>query len=252
MFSTEKIKDWFEIYTEGFKVSGVLPRMLEMKKEHSVRVCEHCLMLADSMEWDDAKELWTAYAIGLLHDIGRFPQYAEYGTFLDSQSIDHGDLAEDILKKRLPRGEIPEWEMRCLLAAVKYHNKKDLPTNIPLGIYRWCALVRDADKIDIFHMVQQRIDNGTIFDMLPRHRPAKEISPALVEEISQTGKGSYSNARSLQDYRLIQLTWGCDLNFPASAEILREEGIFDRIAADLRPYGIDWLVDELLDRINLI
>jgi len=101
-------------------------------------------------------------------------------------------------------------------------------------------------------MVQERIDNGTIFDMLPRHRPAKEISPALVEEISQTGKGSYSNARSLQDYRLIQLTWGCDLNFPASAAILREDGIFDRIAADLRPYGIDWLVDELLRRIDSI
>ena len=114
------------------------------------------------------------------------------------------------------------------------NNKIEIPPSTPLAQYRWCALARDADKIDVFRMVQSRIDNGTIYDMLPRHKRVTGLTPALVEEVRATGRGSYLNARSLQDYRLIQLTWGLDLNFPVSAVTLREEGIFDRIAEDLK------------------
>ena len=78
---------------------------------------------------------------------------------------------------------------------------------------------------------------------------AEELSPELVEEIRETGTGSYSNARSLQDYRLIQLTWGCDLNFPISVATLKEERIIERIREDLSPYGINDLVDKLVNRI---
>jgi hypothetical protein len=93
------------------------------------------------------------------------------------------------------------------------------------------------------------MDNGTIYEMLPRHRMSEGLSPGLVEEIRETGTGSYSNARSLQDYRLIQLTWGCDLNFPISVATLKEEGIIERIREDLSPYGINNLVDKLVNRI---
>ncbi len=224
--------------------------MLDMKKSHSRRVSEFCTMLADAMEWHEEEDAWIAYTIGLLHDVGRFPQYKKYGTFLDSASIDHGDLAKEILDKEFCWNNLPDKTKCCILTSVKYHNKKDVPASISLMAYRWCSLIRDADKMDIFHMVQDRIDNGTIFEMLPRHKPADGLSPSLIEEISQTGKGSYSNAHSLQDYRLIQLTWGCDLNFQVSVATLLEEGIFDRIVKDLRPYGIDGLIDTLIQKIH--
>jgi hypothetical protein len=98
-------------------------------------------------------------------------------------------------------------------------------------------------------MVEERIDKGTIFEMLPRHQLTEGLSPDLVEEIRMTGSGSYSNARSLQDYRLIQLTWGCDLNFPVSVNTVKEERIIERIREDLRPFGINELVDNLINRI---
>jgi hypothetical protein len=124
-----------------------------------------------------------------------------------------------------------------------------VPTDIKLGAYKWSCLVRDADKIDIYRMVEERIDKGTIFEMLPRHQLTEGLSPDLVEEIRMTGSGSYSNARSLQDYRLIQLTWGCDLNFPVSVNTVKEERIIERIREDLRPFGINELVDNLINRI---
>ena len=86
--------------------------------------------------------------------------------------------------------------------------------------------------------------------MLPRHKRVQGLSPALVDEIRTTGRGSYANARSLQDYRLIQLTWALDLNFPVSVVTLKEEGIFRRIADDLREYKIDDVIDSLMKKID--
>jgi hypothetical protein len=45
-------------------------------------------------------------------------------------------------------------------------------------------------------MVQERLDNGTIYEMLPRHRMSEGLSPELAKR-KKTGTGSYSNARSL-------------------------------------------------------
>lgn len=249
MLTTDKISQWFEEYTDGFKKDGEMPPMLKLKKGHSGRVAMISSAIAESMEWNEPYDREISYAIGLLHDVGRFPQYRDYETFLDSASIDHGDLSAEILSNYFP------WEGEdhiklIVTTAVKYHNKKDVPTNIPLSLYRWASLIRDADKIDIFRMVQNRIDNGTIFDMLPRHKHVEGLSPALVEEVEKTGKGSYRNARSLQDYRLIQLTWGCDLNFSVSAVTLKEEGIFERICSDLKVYKIDALTERLMKNID--
>jgi len=72
-----------------------------------------------------------------------------------------------------------------------------------------------------------------------------------VEEIEREGLGSYNNARSLQDYRLIQLTWGVDLNFSVSVDILQKENIFDKIIEDLKDYDIDYLIEKLMERILL-
>ncbi len=250
MFSTENVDLWFEKYTDQFKIDGELPSMLTLKKKHSMRVSKICIAMAEAMEWEEEGDQWLAHTIGLLHDAGRFPQYMEYETFLDSASLDHGDLAAEILEKEFDWNDIHFYARQIVLTAVKYHNKKDVPTNMPLNTYRWVSLIRDADKMDIYRMVQNRINKGTIFDMLPRHKHVDGLSPELVEEISRNGKGSYSNARSLQDYRLIQLTWGCDLNFPISVISLKEERIFELICDDLKPYGIDNLIGKLMGKID--
>ncbi|MDD4160059.1 MAG: HD domain-containing protein [Synergistaceae bacterium] len=249
MFSTDRTNEWFKSFTDNYKVSGILSPMLDLKLKHSKRVSEICSETACSMEWDEEGDRWMAYSAGLLHDVGRFPQYKTYGTFLDSKSVDHGDLGAEIIAKEFNWKGIPDNFRENIISAVKFHNKKKVPTNLKLGAYKWSCLVRDADKIDIYRMVQERIDNGTIFEMLPRHQAAEGLSSDLVEEVRRTGSVSYCNARSLQDYRLIQLTWGSDLNFPVSVAALREEKIIERIREDLRPYGINDLVDKIVNQI---
>lgn len=249
MLYTQKTLLWFENYTDGFAEDGKLLPMLVMTKEHSVRVRVNCLLLAESMGWHGEAERALAFAIGLLHDTARFPQYSHYKTFLDSASVDHGDLGADILAEKLDWSGVDAREKEALLSAVRLHNKKDLPQLSPY-VFKWVALARDADKIDIFRMVQSRIENGNIFEMLPRFHRGGEVSQRLVAEIERTGRGSFSNAESLEDYRLIQLTWGSDINYPCAADILRREKIFEKICSDLEQYKIEALLKRLLDKIR--
>jgi putative nucleotidyltransferase with HDIG domain len=249
VFSTDRTNKWFIEFTDNYRIEGSLHPMLELKLKHSKRVSGICSEMADSMGWDEDGDSWMAYSAGLLHDVGRFPQYKKYGTFFDSLSVDHGNLGAEILLKEFDWEGIPDNFIENIISAVKFHNKKIVPTDLKLGAYKWSCLVRDADKIDIYRMVEERIDKGTIFEMLPRHQSSEGLSSDLVEEIRTTGSGSYSNARSLQDYRLIQLTWGCDLNFPISTATLKKEKIIERIREDLVPFGIKELVDDLVNRI---
>ena len=252
MYQIEATEKWFKCYVDSFRVDGKLELLQELKRKHSRRVQELASAIVESLGWNEPHDEWTAHAVGLLHDTARFSQYRDYKTFQDSASFDHGDRGAAILEKDFDWTGIDASDKRKVLTAVRCHNKIAIPTDIPLSVYRWAAVTRDADKIDVFRMVQSRIDNGTIYDMLPRHKKVSGLSPALVEEIKKTGLGSYANARSLQDYRLIQLTWAFDLNYPVSVVTLKEEGIFRRIADDLRPYGIDGLIDDLTRKIDAI
>ena len=144
MFSNEKTSDWFEKFTDQYKTAGELPKMLALKKRHSRRVCEIACAIRESMEWSEFGDDWLAYAIGLLHDVGRFPQYQQYQTFLDAASLDHGDEAERILSARFDWDGVPPTLKKHVIAAVKYHNKLEVPSSLPIVAYRWCALARDA------------------------------------------------------------------------------------------------------------
>ncbi|MEG1641790.1 MAG: HD domain-containing protein [Synergistaceae bacterium] len=243
------ISCWFDNYIKSFEVSGELPQMLSLKEGHSHRVAELSVTITKSAGLNDETSLWIAHFIGLLHDVGRFVQYSKFQTFQDSVSIDHGDAAIEILEKNFDWSEVPVVVKENTLLAIKYHNKKDLPDSLSPQALFWAKVIRDADKVDIFRMIQSRIDNGTIYDMLPRHKKVSGLSSVLVEEVRHTFKGSYTNAKSLQDYRLIQMTWGIDLNFPYSVSLLYSEGIFKRIIEDLDEFGIGDITDLLLNKI---
>lgn len=248
MIPAEKILFWFENHLKNFEKEGKLAAALRMKEKHSRRVSGNCLLLADMMCWKSRGETRLAASAGLLHDIGRFPQYEKYHTFLDSASVDHGDLGAEIMTKSFDWRLIGEAERGPLLAAVRFHNKKDMPA-LHGETFRWAALARDADKIDIFRVVQEKLERGSIFDMPLELGQALGLSPDLLEEVELTGKGSYSKVRSFQDYRLIQLTWGCDINYPCAADILRRENIFQKICRDLAPYKIDPLIGRLTSAV---
>jgi hypothetical protein len=224
----EKIKEEFERYASSFDLS--IP-MIRMKYSHSHDVMRVGERLTDELAWgEEAKNVGIAAC--LLHDTGRFSQYRDFGTYNDRASIDHGDRGCEALSSERARYEAvtddEAWE--AILQAVKWHNKKSLPEVHPKAM-PFCRLTRDADKLDVFSLVQRRMDEGTIGELLPRHKINAPLSEPLLDEVEKTWSGSYKHTSSLLDFLLVQLTWVLDINYAPSLQILDESGVLARIRA---------------------
>lgn len=70
--------------------------MIRHKIEHTFRVADLSERYANALGMGPDDAAW-AWFFGLLHDIGRFEQVRRFGTFVDSQSVDHAELGADIL-----------------------------------------------------------------------------------------------------------------------------------------------------------
>ena len=96
----------------------------------------------------------TAWLIGLLHDIGRFEQLKRFGTFIDSESIDHAAFGADLLfGEGLIREFVQEdFENPLLERAIRTHSAFRLPEDFNRETMMFCNIIRDADKIDIMRV----------------------------------------------------------------------------------------------------
>jgi hypothetical protein len=242
----EKIRGWFDRYAESFDLS--VP-MIQMKYRHSHDVMNVGERLTRALAWapGDAE---LGISACLLHDTGRFSQYKDFGTYYDGASVDHGDRGHEVLRAEFP-GDCADTEAReVILQAVRWHNKKSLPDLAP-EVAPFCRLVRDADKLDVFFLVQRRMDEGTVEDLLPRHKMDAPLSEPLLREVEENWSGSYKNASSLLDFMLIQLTWALDINYAPALRALEDSGILirmrDRFPKEARAQV---LLDRLFERIE--
>lgn len=239
------IKNWFDDYADSFDLSV---DMIRMKYEHSWDVMRTGEMLTDRLGWDD-RDKEVGIAACLLHDTGRFTQYRDFGTYYDGSSVDHGERGYDVLRTELPDKLTDSEGREALLQSVRWHNKKHLPENLPLEVAPFCQLARDSDKLDVFSLVRRRMDEGTVGELLPRHKVDAPLSESLLEEIENNWSGSYRNASSLADFLLIQLTWALDMNFNPSLQMLEESKVLAGIR-DIFPKD-DCRVQGLLEKLFL-
>ena len=87
------LKIWFEKYVSGYYTDdSEYNYPFRLKKNHTKRVCENIIMIGKAMNLSDY-ELILAETMALFHDIGRFEQYAKYGTFSDIASENHAKLS---------------------------------------------------------------------------------------------------------------------------------------------------------------
>ena len=101
-------------------------------------------------------------------------------------------------------------------------------------------LLRDADKLDIWRVFcdyyrQRRLrpgeaPNKTIELGLP-DLPA--CSPAVFEALRQGRYARMEDLRTLNDFKLLQISWVYDLNFQPSFKALQKRGYIEQIVATL-------------------
>ena len=156
--SIADLRETYGRYVDGYRdAGGALPDMMQLKLTHTEKVVESAIAIAKG-EGFDARTSLACEAAALLHDTGRYEQLRVYNTFRDSDSVDHAVFSHDIVEKR---GWLDGWTDRdAILDAVLYHNRRDIPADVAEGLPLACArTVRDADKLDIFRVLEDRVRN---------------------------------------------------------------------------------------------
>lgn len=145
----EKAEKEFLKFTENYDLNN--PN-IKRKQQHSLRVMKISEEIAIG-EGLSEEEIQLAKIIGLLHDVSRFKQYTEYQTFKDKISFDHGDMGVEILEKdEFIRNFIQTNEYDSIIKkAIKNHNKFEIEKGLSELEEKFCKIIRDADKIDIFY-----------------------------------------------------------------------------------------------------
>lgn len=234
----EKVHRWFQEYTQGFADSGVaLAPPLELKRLHSLRVAENATSIGQALGMSGS-DLDLVSAAGLLHDVGRFPQYSRFGRFFDFDTIDHGEAGYDVLRDAVAALFTDVSDQESVLCAVRYHNRmaEDLPSHLPRSCSDLLAIVRDADKTDIVEMLLTSVEDGT-FGTLPGMMndipQSREISPIVLATAMRRQSISFASLVTLGDL-LVQLSaWFNDLNLEPSRALFRKKRILSRLRRQL-------------------
>ena len=242
--------DWFEAYLDPF-LSGnpqVRPNLV-MKAEHSRRVATEMHRLSVDLGLG-ASEQRVASMIGLLHDIGRFEQYLQYGTFDDRRSVDHAELGVAILEREDVLCSVPEDTRAAIREAILYHNRRSLPSGQSAAALLVSQMIRDADKLDILRLCIEEYTrtDGKRNDAIGIGLPdTPGCSPSVAACLSRSEAVDSRHLRNLNDFKLSQLGWVFDVNFAPTFRRIRSRRYIEQICSSIRESGA---LEGIIERVH--
>jgi hypothetical protein len=251
----KEISRWFSWYVQTFKSGDPeKDRNIVLKEEHTGRVRGEIREIGESLGLGD-EDLRLAEAMALFHDLGRFPQYALYGTFSDRRSCDHAALSVKVLTENRVLAALDPSEKDLILKAISYHNRAALPEDEPERCLLFSKLLRDADKLDIwavlldyYHRREEGYRNEALELDLPDH---PEISEDIYKDIMAGEIVKAKNLRSLNDFKLLQASWVFDINFWPALLAVRDRRYLERTREFLPGSGkVDRIFDLLQSRLE--
>jgi hypothetical protein len=168
----------------------------------------------------------------LLHDIGRFEQYRRYRTFVDSKSENHAALGVKIIEENRLLKEFGPDSAAIIRRAVACHNRLGVPEDGGEKFLLILRMLRDADKIDIWRVVTgyyHRPDNSRNPAVELDLPDTDDISDAVYRELAAGRSARMADLEVLNDFKLLQIGWVFDLNFPRSFELVLERRYLEAI-----------------------
>lgn len=216
----EKAKEQFIKYTERYNLDK---ERLKRKQLHSLRVMKISKQIAEGLQLSQ-EEIEVAELIGLLHDIARFEQLTKYNTFKDIESVDHGDLGEEILNKDIRKYiEINKYD-EIIIKSVKNHNKYKIEEELTEKQKLFAKIVRDADKIDIFYQAVEMFwkDNESKVE-------ESILSEVIAKQFLDLKQIKSSKDESEVDNVIKVIAFIFDINFKSTFEILKKEDYITKI-----------------------
>lgn len=222
----QKVLKTFQDYVDNYNSED---EKVRLKIEHTYRVSELCECIAQSLHLD-TEECSLAWLLGILHDIGRFEQLKNYGTFIDAQSIDHALYGAEIL---FEQGGIRAYledaeEDRMLRTAVAFHSAYRLPEGLDKRTKMFCQILRDADKIDILK-VNVDFPLEEIYNVSTEELRSAEVSETVMEAFAEGHAVLRSLKKTSADHVVGHLSLVYELVYPKSLMIVREQGYVQKL-----------------------
>lgn len=226
----DQLFKWYQDYVNSFiDEEGKLHPMKKLKLEHSMRVTTNAKKIAEYSGWSK-EDIYLAEICGLMHDVARYSQFKNHRTFQDHRSINHAEEGYKILKQLKPLDILAEQEKHLVLTSTRLHNVKVIPDNLNEEEMRYLTLVRDCDKLDIYHVIHDAVINDKLGDY-PEVTHGVEIdgppTDSIVEAVKLHQPISYEQTNSLSDFLLILVQWTYEMNFAASYKIMAERNILE-------------------------
>jgi HD superfamily phosphohydrolase YqeK len=229
-------KKWFSQFCKSFYSMDIEDQKnITLKENHTLSVCKNIVEISRGLSLDN-NDTFLAEIVALFHDIGRFPQYAQYKTFKDSISVNHGLLGAQTLMNEKVLQNLSEKEQHTIIQAVKYHNAFSIPKKQKEDFVFFIKLIRDADKLDIWRVFieyyEAPLENRASAASLG-FPDTNQYSVDILQNLYKKKIIPLSKVKTLHDFQLLQLSWVYDLNFMPSIKLLFERKYIDRITASL-------------------
>lgn len=221
-----KVEEVFKQYVENYNSKD---EKVRLKIEHTYRVAALCEQIAKSIGCSK-EEAELSWLTGMLHDVGRFEQLKNYGTFNDAQSIDHAAYGADILFKE---GRIRDYletneEDELIENAVRYHSAYRLPESFDERTKKFADILRDADKVDILK-VNVDFPLEEIYNVTTKELRSAEVTAEVLESFRERHATLRSLKKTSVDNVVGHISLVFELVYPESVRVVKEQGYLEKL-----------------------
>jgi hypothetical protein len=226
---------WFNEYTSCFySPSPEIEKNINLKLKHTTRVRNNISRIARSLLLSQ-EAVAMAEVLALFHDVGRFEQLKQFGSFND-RITDHAVLGIKVLSRSGILHNMTKEERHLLLRAVWLHNKYAIPEIEKGDKLLFARLIRDADKLDILgvmieHFNMRDLTPNKVLDFGLAEEPG--FNRQTVDDILNQKMVSISELRNLNDMRLMYMSWVFDIYFPVTLSCIEENGYLKKLQIGL-------------------
>lgn len=181
---------------------------IQEKILHTFHVLSHAYKIGTE-ENLSLTELYLLLIAALFHDIGRFPQLRRFQTFRDRESVNHAALSTAYFLTCPLSSLLGKEKTQTVTLAIYSHNQKIRPL-LPDLKGTLVALLRDADKVDIYRVLSPTVPSS----------PIDSCSLFLLTAFEKGEQADYKEMKTQSDRCLFRLLWLYDLTTPYAANYM--------------------------------
>ena len=219
-----KAQEAFKNYVKNYNPED---EKVKIKIVHIQEVSRIAKKLAEDLKLSK-EDIELAKLIGLLHDIGRFEQIKQYHTFVDKDSINHGEYGVKVLfEDGLIREFIEEDKYdKIIKLAILNHNRADIEKGLTEREELHAKIIRDADKTDIFYRLVIG-DKKAIWESSDLSND--KISDEIFREFKEDKRINYKERKTSADILVSHFAYVYDFNFSQTLKIIKERNYVDQL-----------------------